>query len=370
MSQTGATQDAETFRLSERFVGVCDGVDDTLPMTTTTTDLARRRLGNTEIEVSVAGLGGNTFGPPRLDQKQTARVIGAALDLGVNFVDTANVYGKGQSEEFIGRAFGLRRDEMVIATKFNFMSPGEGTAGDRIRAQAEHSLKQLGTDRIDLYQLHMPDAALQPGDILEALDRLVRAGKVRTIGVCNYSSWRLAEAVQMARANGWAEYSTVQNYFHLLARESESEVVPFCEAYGASVLPYHPLGGGFLTGKYRAGEPAPEGTRGAAGSPIISVMRSDANYEKLAQLEAFCDARDRGVGDLAIAWLVAKPVVASVIAGVSNVEQLTANVRAAQWVLTAEEVAEVDVIVSGPAGVPSPEKSPYGAPPVAPSPSR
>lgn len=338
---------------------------------TTTAELPRRRLGATDIEVTVAGLGGNTFGPPRLDEEQTRRVISAALDLGVNFVDTANVYGQGHSEGFIGRSLGSRRDEMVIATKFNFMTPSDATVGERILAQAEHSLRQLGTDHIDLYQLHMPGTMVLAEEILETLNGLVRAGKVRAIGVCNYASWRLAEAAQLARHRGWAEYATVQNYFHLLARECESEVVPFCEAYGASVLPYHPLGGGFLTGKYRAGEPAPDGTRGASGSPIVTVMRSEANYERLVQLEAFCAERDRAVGELAIAWLVAKPVVASVIAGVSNVEQLTANVQAARWQLTADEIAEVDLIVSGPAGVPSPEKPPYSAaPPAAAAPKR
>ena len=335
---------------------------------TSLTELPRRRLGRTDIEVSIAGLGGNTFGPPRLDEEGTKRVIDAALDLGVNFVDTANVYGQGHSESFIAKALGSRRDRMVIATKFNFRIPGDGTIGDRIAAQAEASLDRLGTDHIDLYQLHFPQADVDPADVLKALDALVQAGKVRAIGVCNYASWRLAEAAQIARTHGWSEYSTVQNYFHLLARESESEVVPFCEAYGASVLPYHPLGGGFLTGKYRAGEPAPAGTRGAAGSPIVTVMRNDQNYAKLVELERFCDQRGRTVGELAIAWLAAKPVVASVIAGVSNEAQLTANVQAAMWAMTEDETAEVDTIVSGAQGVPSPEKSPYATP--APTPSR
>ncbi len=334
---------------------------------TSSTNLARRRLGRTDIEVTISGLGGNTFGPPRLDEQSTKRVLDAALDLGVNFIDTANLYGQGQSEGFIGRSLGSRRDRMVIATKFNLRVPGEGTVGQRITAQAEASLEQLGTDRIDLYQLHFAEPGVEADAVLEALNDLVRAGKVRAIGVCNYSSWRLAEAAHVARAHGWPEYSTVQNYFHLLARESESEVVPFCEAYGASVLPYHPLGGGFLTGKYRAGQPPPPGTRGAAGSPIVTVMRSDQNYARLAELERFCADRDRTVGELAIAWLAAKPVVASVIAGVSDVDQLTANVKATMWELTAEEIDEVDTIVSGPQGVPSPEKSPYATPPVMPS---
>lgn len=224
--------------------------------------LNRRQLGASELEVSVVGLGGNTFGPPRVDLAQTRAVIHAALDMGVNFVDTANVYGQGLSEEYIGESLGTRREEMVIATKFNFRVPGEGDISRRIHDQAEASLRRLRTDHIDLYQLHMPDPGVPPGEILSALDEPIGAGKVRAIGVCNYSAWRLAESAIFAGTEGLATFSTVQNYYHLLARDVESEVTPFARTYGVSVLPYHPLGGGFLTGKYEQHKPAPDGSRG------------------------------------------------------------------------------------------------------------
>lgn len=327
----------------------------------------RRRLGHSGLEVSVVGLGGNTFGPPRLDEAATRRVIDVAIDLGVNLIDTANVYGQGHSEEFIGRALGHHRDNVIIATKFNLRGPGEGTVRDRIVNQADRSLRQLRTDHIDLYQLHLPEPAIPAEQILEPLSELVSEGKVRAIGVCNYASWRLAEAAHLARANKWPEFATVQNYLHLLARESESEVFPYCEAYGCSILPYHPLAGGFLTGKYQAGQAPPPGTRGAAGSPIIKTMRTAANYARLKGLELFCAEQGHTVGELAIAWLAAKPIVASVIAGVSNPEQLAANVGAGQWMLTAEQLTAIDEIVSGQPGVRSPETSPYAPGPGTPT---
>jgi len=248
---------------------------------------------------------------------------------------------------------------MVIATKFNFRIAGDGTVGERIVAQAEASLRRLSTDRIDLYQLHFPDPEVFADDILTALDRLVRDGKVRAIGVCNYSSWRLAESAAAASATGSATFATVQNYYHLLAREAESEVAPYCSERGMSLLPYHPLGGGFLTGKYHEGQPPPAGTRGAAGSGIIDAVSTPANYVKLAALKVFCAERAHTVGELAIAWLIANPVVASVIAGVSSPAQLGANVGAASWLLTPDELSEVEAIVTGPAGVASPEWPPY-----------
>jgi aryl-alcohol dehydrogenase-like predicted oxidoreductase len=328
---------------------------------TTSTTIEQRPLGPSGIEVSVVGLGGNTFGPPRLDEDQTRAVIAAALDLGVSFVDTAIVYGQGQSETFLARAMAGRRDEMVIATKCHFMNLGDETPAARIARQAEESLRKLETDRIDLYQVHFPSDAVSPDALLPALDALVRAGKVRAIGVCNYASWRLVQAAHVADAIGSASFATVQDYYHLLARTVEAEVAPACAAYGLSILPYHPLGGGFLTGKYRKGEPPPPGTRGAAGSGIVTAMSSDANYERLAALDAFATERGHTVGELAIAWLVANPLVASVIAGVSAPEQLVANVAAASWRLTPEEKAQVDELATG-GPVPTPERPPYAGP--------
>lgn len=326
----------------------------------TNASLPKRRLGTSDLEVSVVGLGGNTFGPPRLDAEQSARVIHAALDLGVNFVDTAIGYGEGHSEEFIGNALGNRRDEMLIATKFNFRDLGEQTPGQRIAAHAEDSLRKLGTDHIDLYQIHQASPNVPAEEILTALDKLVREGKVRAIGASNYSSWRLAEAEFLSRELGTARFVTVQNYYHLFARQTESEVDPFCTKYNLSILPFHPLGGGFLTGKYHLGVPPPAGSRGDVGSGIIDAMTTEQNWARLGQIEKFCADRGRGVGELAIAWLISNPVVGSVIAGVSNVDQLNANVSAVGWTLTPEEKQEVEEIATGAGGVPGPEKSPYG----------
>jgi aryl-alcohol dehydrogenase-like predicted oxidoreductase len=327
---------------------------------TSSSTLDMRPLGSTGIEVSVVGLGGNTFGPPRLDEAQTKRVIDAAFDLGVNFVDTALVYGQGLSEEFLGRCLGARRGDMIVATKFNFRVAGEGTPGERIVAQAETSLRKLATDYIDLYQIHTPDPSVPAEEILGALDSLVKAGKVRAIGACNYASWRMAEAAHVAQVNGLTAFGTLQNYYHLLAREIESEIVPWCRGNSVGILPYHPLGGGFLTGKYREGQPPPAGTRGAAGSGIIDHMATPANYDKLRQLEAFCASAGHTVAELAIAWLLVEPAVSSVIAGVSTPQQLASNVAAASWHLTDEEKHAVDHIVSGPSGRPAnPELPPY-----------
>jgi len=295
-----------------------------------------------------------------LDEAQSKAAIDRALELGVNFVDTANVYGQGHSEEFIASALGSRRDQMVIATKFNFMRPGPGTVAERIIAQAEESLTKLKTDHIDLYQLHMPAEEVPVDELLGTLDGLVKAGKVRAIGVCNYGGWRLAEAEASAEKNGTVRISTVQNYYHLLARQIEAEVVPYCAKQNMSILPYHPLAGGFLTGKYHQNEPMPEGTRGAAGSGIINAVTTPENYAKLAKLVEFCSDHGHTVTELAIAWLIANPTVGSVIAGVSTPAQVEANVASGLWTLTAEEKAEVDAIVN-PTGVPSPERPPYSA---------
>jgi aryl-alcohol dehydrogenase-like predicted oxidoreductase len=321
----------------------------------------KRRLGRSDLYVSEVGIGANTFGPPRLDIEETRRVVHAALDLGVNFIDTALVYGKGKSEEFLGSALSSRRDEMVIATKFNFSVPGDGCSiGERIIAQAELSLQKLQTDRIDLYQIHTPSAQAPPEEILTALETLVKAGKVIAIGACNYASWRLAEAAAIAHARGMSGYVTVQNYYNLLDRGIESEVMPWCEEYGASILPYHPLAGGFLTGKYREGQPAPAGTRGAAGSAIVKHVSTKTNYTTLHRLEAFCREAGHSVGELAVAWLLTHPTVGSVITGVSNPDQLEANVKASGWRLTAEEKHKVDQILTESGGHPNnPERPPY-----------
>lgn len=303
-----------------------------------------RQLGTHEIVVSEVGLGGNTFGPPRLDLAASVACIHRAEELGVNFIDTAVIYGEGHSERFIAEAIASRRDKWVIATKFNFsrMRPEE-TPAQRVRSQCEESLRKLRTDRIDLYQMHAP-ADVEMEEVFEELDRLVTAGKVRVTGVCNFASWRHADLLARGESRGWPRLATSQNHYNVLHRHVELETLPFCRHNGIGFLPYHPLAGGFLTDKYEKDRPAPAGTRGASGSPIVKRSRTVRNEEIQDRLKALARARGRTLVDLAFAWLLSKPEVSCVIAGVSTPAQVDANVRAANWVLTADDLREIDEI--------------------------
>ena len=303
-----------------------------------------RNLGKTDLKVSVIALGGNTFGPPRLDEAQSIRTIQSAADLGVNFIDTANGYGGGQSEIFVGKAVGNRRDNWVIATKYNFRNLGDTPVQQFILEACEQSLKKLGTDYIDLYQLHQPALRVPEDEILRAQDKLIQAGKVRQIGASNHQSWHMAKNHYVAKAMGTQAYITSQDHYNILRRQIEAELIPFLQAYGRSLIPYFPLGGGFLTGKYKQGQAAPAGTRGAEGSGVISKNTNDRNFAIVAKLEAFAEARGHTAAELALAWLLANPVVGAIITGVSSPEQVAMNVKAAGWVLTPEEKAELDAM--------------------------
>jgi aryl-alcohol dehydrogenase-like predicted oxidoreductase len=311
-----------------------------------------RTLGESSLQASVLGLGGNTFGPPRLDAEQSTRVIHAALDLGVTFIDTAAVYGQGHSEVFLGAALRSHRDRTLLATKFNFLNL-DGEPAERVRAQCDQSLRRLETDHIDLLQVHLPTDVIDTDALLATLADLRDAGKVRAYGSSNYASWRIAESALRADALGVAGFATAQNHYSLLHRRPEQELLRACERYGVSLIPYHPLSGGYLTGKYRPGEPPPRGTRGAAGSVIVDRVTTDRNWQVVTRLRQFAEQRDRTVGELAIAWLVAQPVVGTVITGVSTVEQLEQNVRGAQWELTPDEITEVSAITDGSDNEPS-----------------
>jgi aryl-alcohol dehydrogenase-like predicted oxidoreductase len=302
-----------------------------------------RKLGGSDIAVSVLGLGGNTFGPPRIDATTTKDVIRHALDYGVNFIDTAIGYGGGESERYIGSAVKGRRDKVVIATKFNLHGDPSDPA-ERIRRQCDESLGKLQTDYIDLLQIHTPTDLLRTDELLGILSRLVQDGKVRAIGASNYSSWRLAESKVIARALGLPSFVSVQNQYSLLYRRAEQELVQACDRYGVSLIPFHPLAGGVLTGKYHRDRPAPAGTRGAAGSPIVKRMSTEQNWQVLDALSAFAAERSHNLGELAVAWLAAKPHVGSVITGVSTVQQLQQNIAGAGWSLTPEEISAVDTI--------------------------
>ncbi|MCU1335211.1 MAG: aldo/keto reductase [Bryobacterales bacterium] len=304
--------------------------------------MEKRKIGS--LEVSLAGLGCNNFGW-RIDADATAAVVNAALESEINFFDTADVYGKGQSEEYLGRALKGRRDKVLIATKFG-MKMGEGKEGGKpayVREACEASLRRLGTDRIDLYQMHQPDPSTPIADTLGALDELVKAGKVREIGCSNFSAQQLREAHAAARP-GAARFVSVQNHYNLLHREPEAEVLPECERLGIAFLPYFPLANGLLTGKYRKGKPFPESSRAADGfGPKVFTEENLALVEELAR---FAESRGHTLLELAMSWLAAKRVIASVIAGAKTPEQVKTNARAVSWRLTDADLAEVEGILA------------------------
>ena len=306
-----------------------------------------RRLGSTGLKVSEVGLGGNNFGW-WADEQTSIAVINHALDTGINFIDTADTYDLGHSEEYVGKAVKGKRTEVIIATKFgNPMGDGPNQKGGSryyIMKEVDASLKRLQTDYIDLYQVHVPDPETPIEETLRALDDLVGAGKVRYFGCSNFAGWQLCEALWTSRVNNLQSFVTVQPRYSLLDRRIERELVPCCQAYGVGVIPYSPLAGGFLTGKYRKGEELPADGRLSGPNPAFGRIFSDANWDKLAKFEAFAAERGHTVSELAITWLLAKPWVSTVIAGARKSEQVSANVAAGEWKLTAEEVAEVDSI--------------------------
>ncbi|ACS30806.1 aldo/keto reductase [Micrococcus luteus] len=314
------------------------------------------RLGRSGLTVSVVGLGCNNLGRPgtaTLDQAGTDAVVHAALDAGITFFDVADIYGAepGLSEERLGRALGARRDEVVIGTKFG-MDMG-GVAGDDGGARGsrryivravEDSLRRLGTDWIDLYQFHTPDPATPIQETLRALDDLVRSGKVRYVGHSNRAGWQIAQAEYVARELGVERFVSAQNHYNLLDRRAELEVVPAAAEFGLGVLPYFPLANGLLTGKYSQGD-APEGSR---LSHVRQNMVADADLEQLAAFGRF--ARERGITEVqaAIGWLAAQGPVSSVIAGATRAAQVVENAAAADWLATAEDLAELDALFPGP----------------------
>ena len=302
-----------------------------------------RRLGDSGLQVSEVGLGCNNFGM-RIDAGQTQAVVDAALDAGITLFDTADIYGGTKSEAFLGRALGKRRHEIVLATKFG-MQIGDDAArkgGSRrwIMRAVEDSLARLQTDYIDLYQFHRPDPDTPLDETLRALDDLVAQGKVRYIGNSNFAGWQIADADWLARTSHRTRFVSAQNEFSLLRRQVEHEVLPACEKFGLGFLPFFPLASGLLTGKYRRGEPPPEGTRLAAWGARGQQALSDRNFDKVEPLAAWAAERGHSMVELAFAWLLGHPVVSSVIAGATTPEQVRTNAAAADWRLTPDEVAE------------------------------
>jgi aryl-alcohol dehydrogenase-like predicted oxidoreductase len=300
----------------------------------------KRRIGS--LEVSVVGLGCNNFGW-RIDESGSAAVVHAALDAGITFFDTADMYGGTKSEEYLGRALGHRRDRVVIATKFGWEIDADrkGARPDYVRRAVEDSLRRLNTDRIDLYQLHKPDPTVPISDTLGVLDEIVRSGKVRQIGCSNFSAAQIREADAAARNR--TPFVSVQNEYNLLNRDAEREVLPECERLWLAFLPYFPLASGLLTGKYRAGQPAPEGTR-LSGARFAALSKNDlAGIESLA---SFAESRRHTLLELAFAWLLSRSAVPSVIAGATSTAQVKANAAAARWTLTDGDVAELDELLA------------------------
>jgi aryl-alcohol dehydrogenase-like predicted oxidoreductase len=306
-----------------------------------------RKLGS--LEVTLVGLGCNNLGM-RIDEERSAGVVHAALDAGINFFDTADVYGGTRSEQYLGRALAGRRDEVVIATKFVAPiddDPSHAGASARWIAEAiEGSLRRLGTDRIDLYQQHGPDPNVPVEETLTALDRLVRDGKVREIGNSNFSGQQIDDAEAVSVSRGLARFVSAQNHFNLLHREPLQDVVPACVRHGLGMLPYFPLASGLLTGKYQRGEPAPAGTRlSSLPEERAARVMSDRNFEQVDALSAFAVARGHTILELAFAWLAAQPAMTSIIAGATTPEQVAANVAAVDWQLSDADLAELDQLL-------------------------
>ena len=303
-----------------------------------------RKLGRAGVNVSAVGVGCNQFGN-KVDCEGTRAIAHRALDLGLNFFDTADVYGnRGGSEECLGEALAGEWQRVVLATKGRSrMGEGpndEGVSRYHILNAVEASLRRLKTDHIDLYQIHSWDDGTPIEEMMRALDDLVRTGKVRYIGASNFTAWQLCRSNDVAEMMGWESFVTLQPEYHMLEREIEREVIPYCRWANVGILPYFPLAGGFLTGKYQRGEAPPPGSRGER-SPYVQKYLTDANFDILDKLRAFARARGRTMGELAIAWLLSQPQVCSVISGATRPEQVTANAAASGWALSPDELAEI-----------------------------
>jgi aryl-alcohol dehydrogenase-like predicted oxidoreductase len=302
-----------------------------------------RRLGRSGLLVSALGLGTNNLGS-RLDEAASRAVVDAALDAGVTFIDTADIYGRGASERVLGAILGERRRDVIIATKFGgAMGDAEWQRGASRRwivRAAEDSLRRLRTDWIDLYQVHFPDPSTPIAETLRALDDLVTSGKVRYAGTSNFAAWQIVDAHWTAVREHLARPISVQHAYNLLRREITAEVLPAARHLGLGLIPYVPLASGFLTGKYRRGEGAGAGR--LAGSPNAAQLLVERNYDRLGTLAAFARERGHDTVDLAFAWLLSQPEVGPVIASASSADQVLVNARAAEWRLTAEDLAALD----------------------------
>ncbi len=308
-----------------------------------------RQLGNSGLNVSVIGLGTNQFGG-KVDQAGVNEIMAGAIDLGINFIDTADVYTKGNSEATLGVALKGKWDKIIMATK-GVSATGEGpndcgASRYHLANAVEASLRRLQTDHIDLYQLHRWDDKTPIEETLRTLDDLVRSGKIRYIGASNYAAWQLARANVIAELRDWTPFVSIQNHYHMFERDQERELIPFCNAHNVGILPFFPLAGGFLTGKYQRNAPAPTGSRGES-SPYVQKYMTDDNYTKLEAMTQWAAKRNHTMAELAHAWLLAQPQVSSVISGATKLSQLQDNAKSASWQLTADELSAVNAVLDG-----------------------
>lgn len=308
--------------------------------------MEQRRLGNSGLLVSAVGLGCNNFGG-RIDLEATRKVVHKAIDLGITLFDTADIYGnKGGSETAMGEVLGARRKEIILATKYAKPMDDAGRlrgASRRYIVEAvEASLRRLKTDWFDLYQQHEPDPGTPIEETLRALDDLVRAGKVRYIGCSNLPAWQVVEAQWTAKQGGFTPFISCQDEYSLVMRDVERELIPAMQRYGLGLLPYFPLASGLLTGKYKRNAAMPQGARLTNTQRLADVYLTEKNWEIVEKLQTFCAERGRTMLELAFSWLLARPTVASVIAGATRPEQLEQNVKATGWQLTPEEMKFID----------------------------
>lgn len=308
-----------------------------------------RRLGRSGLGVTLVGIGCNNFGG-RIDFDQTRRVVHKALDVGINLFDTADVYNRGVSEEYLGRILGDRRKDVVIATKFAKPMDDEGrlrgTSRSYILRAVEASLRRLQTDWIDLYQIHEPDQRTPIEETLRTLEDLVRQGKVRYIGSSNYRAWQVVEAQLTAQQINTTAFVSFQDEYSLLAREIERELIPAATGYGMRLLPFYPLASGLLTGKYRRNEPMPEGARITNSKSYTERYLTEENWRRVEGLSSFATKQGHTLLELAFSWLAAQAVVASIIAGATKPEQVEQNAVAVSWKLTQEELSQIDDIAA------------------------
>ena len=308
-----------------------------------------RNLGRSGLSVSIIGLGCNNLGRS-VDAAGTEALVNACLDEGINFFDTADTYGnRGLSETYLGAALKHLRNDVVLATKVSGRmgdSPLMAGASRRYLILAvEASLRRLGTDRIDLLQMHHPDPSTPIEETLSTLNDLVRSGKVRYIGCSNYSAVDVVEAAWTARSMRTHAYVTTQARYNLFDQEVSRELLPACTRHGMSLLPYYPLAAGMLTGKYRPGQAPAEGTRLSKPNPFYDGILSEKNFDALVKLEAFAKEHGHSILELAIGWLASQPVIGSVICGATRPEQVASNARASGWRLSADEISQVDSIM-------------------------